>query len=1104
MTSANNQSLVRMLMEMSPHAHALLDRSNDSLLAWNESFATLCKTPPRQGAPLLSLGFPADLGALVSGQAAAVMAGKNLHSLPQPHFKLKNSDSEGLYAARLVYVSPDGRRVLLSLQQKGAWDFLEPLLQEGTLYDFLPDMVTVYDLEGRVLACNQAGCTFLHKARDEVIGRTFDDILEKGAAAARKLFYRCVSTDNPQAANLTFTHNGQTKTLIATMDPIRDQAGNLIGALSVAYDDTQRQLMDKTLLSHNSLLHAASEATQHLLTNTGNFDKSMKLVLATLGQAVDADRVYVWQVRPGPDPKNPEPYLYSLYRWFLDAVLPPEMPPYTGCPLSEITPATLENFRAGKCLNKRVKDLPFSIQQKLAPQGIMSLLVAPVLLQGELWGFISFDNCHSEDVFSESEENILRAAGAVIGAAVHDRHINAALRESEDRFRMVAEATGEIIWSMGTDGRIDYVSDRVTPVLGYEPDELIGQDISVLHTPPALPMPEATPQRPVIVREKESFCKDGSTKWLRTSFKFLFDDNGSMRKVFATSLDITEMRAAVEEIHLGKEALESANLQLAAAAEEARKASLAKDEFVANMSHEIRTPLNAIIGITELMLREDLPSRQREFMEKIKFAGRSLLRIVNDVLDFGAVEAGKLEIDPAPFNLNEVISGTMGLFAHQAEEKGLTLTSEIAPDLEDYYLGDAARLEQVLINLTSNAIKFTFAGGVAITVERENPTEELNSLHFSVNDTGIGFEPKEQKSLFAAFNQADASATRPYGGLGLGLALCKKIVELMGGRIWCESEPGKGSTFHFTTRLLPAGQENPHGKTPQSYAGLRILLASPDAEELLELRGLLRSLGCARIDEADTADEALRKMCPNYPAGPVKCDYDLLIIGAALSDVQKIEHMRLKCGRDSGRLGRDVCDLEVLCIVEECERAAWTNAAHKPFRQFLVRPFTRAELTQAVSNIYGHELTPGGRAGELCAEQALMADFAGSRILVVEDNEINQLVAEEMLTRAGLKVTLAGNGAQALQLLAEQTFDLVLMDIQMPIMDGLTATAELRKEPSLAGLPVIAMTAHAMSGDAQKSLDAGMNAHLTKPIDCAELFRTLAFWLNKNAKGEAA
>ena len=1105
MTFTNNVSLVRMLMEMSPHAHALLDRHNDALLAWNNSFAALCKTAPRQGVPLLSLGFPADLADLVAGQTAAVMSGKNLHSLPQPHFRLKGADSEGLYATRLAYVSPDGRRVLLSLQQKGAWEFLGPLLQDGSLYDFLPDMVSVYDLEGRILACNQAGCAFLHKSRDEVIGRTFDEVLEKDAAtAARKLFYRCVSTDNPQAANLTLTLNGQTKTLITTMDPLRDPSGNLIGALSVAYDDTQHQLMDRTLLYRDNLLYAASLATQHLLINTDDFDKNMRIVLATLGQAVDVDRVYVWQIRPGPNPKNPEPYVYSLYRWFLDAVLPPEMSPYAGCPLSEISPDIRELFLAGKCLNTSVKDLPLPIQKKLAPQGILSLFVAPILLQGELWGFVSFDDCHSENVRGESEEYILRAAAAVIGAALQGRHTNTALRESEDRFRMVAEATGEIIWSMDAEGRIDYVSDRVTPVLGYEPEELLGHHVSVLHVHPGLAIPEATPQRPIIVREKEILCKDGAIKWLRTSFKFVFDENGNIRKVFATSLDVTEMHAAVEEIRLSKEALESANQQLAASAAEAREANLAKDEFVANMSHEIRTPLNAITGLTRLMLRQDLPPRQRDLMEKMDFAGRSLLHIVNDVLDFGAAEAGDPEIDLAPLNLDVVVSEALGLFTHQAEEKCLTLTSELAPDLENYYLGDAARLERVLVNLISNAIKFTSTGSVSITVQRENPADELSELRFSVTDTGIGLAHRQMKKLFTAFSQADASNTRRYGGLGLGLALCKKFVELMGGKIWCESELGKGSAFHFTVPLLPAGQEKPRGKVPRSYPELRVLLASPHEEERLELRGMLHSLGCVSIDEAGSADEVLDKMCPSCERGPDECDYDLLIIGAALSDVQKIERMRLHCDRDSKRRGIDICDLEILCIVKEYEREAWINAADKPFRQFLVHPFTGAEFMRAISNIYGHALSPGGQVGEQCDEQALVANFSGSRILVVEDNEINQIVATEMLTLAGLKVTLAADGAQAVQLLAEQPFDLVLMDIQMPVMDGLTATTELRKQPRFTDLPIIAMTAHAMDGDAQKSLDAGMNAHLTKPIDCAELFQTLAFWLDKRAKVKAA
>ncbi len=544
-----NQSLVKALMGMSPHAHALLDTQNYMLLAWNEAFASLCNTPLHQGAELVSLGLPVELKSLVSAQASAVMSGKNVSDLPQPHFKLPTSAGEMLYAARLIYVSADGRRAILSLQRSGSWDMLAALLRDGSLYDFFPDMVSVHDLSGRILACNQAACAFLHKSREEIIGSALEDLLEEDAGAtARKLFYHCVSTGNPQATNLSFTHNGRFRSLIVTVDPILDSSNQLVGALSVAYDDTQHQLMDETLQRRGNLLQASSRAAQQLLADTDDFDDNMNQVLAILGEATSADRVYVWRIHESPDPeRRPGPHASQLYEWSLNAAPQQNFALTRNQSLTVALPDWLETFQAGKCVNKLAQDLPPADQAWFAAQGITSILSAPILFHGELWGFIGFDDCHSQYIWSESEENILRAAGTLIGTAIHNHRTNAALRESEDRFRMVAEATGEIIWSINEHGNIDYVSDRVTAVLGYSPQELIGRELSVLQVPPTSPMPDARPHDPIVVREKDVFCKNGSIKWLRTSFNFVFDDNGVMRKGFATSLEIPDPRETAEE-----------------------------------------------------------------------------------------------------------------------------------------------------------------------------------------------------------------------------------------------------------------------------------------------------------------------------------------------------------------------------------------------------------------------------------------------------------------------------------------------------------------------------------------------------------------------------
>ena len=446
MNFTNTNSLVRALMEMSPHAHALLDRRDDSLLAWNESFASLCRTTPHQGALIASLGLPREINTLIAVQTEAVMSGREVGGLPRPHFQLGNSNGGGLYAARLVYVSGDGRRVMLALQQSGAWDMLGHLFRDGSMYDFFPDIVAVHDLAGRILACNQAGCAFLHKSRDEIIGRTFEDLLDREAVSvARDLFYRCVSTGNPQAANLSFPHNGQNKTLIVTLDPIQDEEGRVQGALAVAYDDTQRQLMDEALQRRTDLLHVAGQAAHRLLANSADFDHSVNDVLALLGEATGVDRVYVCNFSAGAELENyPGLRASQLYKW------PPvaKTQGYNGlsgnCPVS-LMPDWMEAFRAGQCINELVRNMPDPERAQLEPQGILSILYAPIMFHGDIWGFVGFDNCHSEYIWTRAEEDILRAVGVLIGTAVYNRRVNEALRESENRARTADSVAGEYI-----------------------------------------------------------------------------------------------------------------------------------------------------------------------------------------------------------------------------------------------------------------------------------------------------------------------------------------------------------------------------------------------------------------------------------------------------------------------------------------------------------------------------------------------------------------------------------------------------------------------------------------------------------------------------------
>ena len=1086
------------LLAISPYAYLLFDSAERRVLYWNPAFAELCGERCGGLSPGLALddpALPAGLAALVDGQNALLKAGTALSDLPWATLAPGGEDAS--FSGRLMH--REGQTELLCLRRSGGWDLLITQVRQDSVFDAFPGMVALFDAEGCFLACNIAYCEYMGRQRNAIIGKKLPDIVDPASVeTSETLLAGCMESGEPVAGAHEFTHKGASVWLHTFLQPVRDGGGRVSGVLAVLNDVTERYRMEETLQRRDRLLQSTSQAAQQLLSDDSNFDETVNGVLEVLGHATGVDRVYVWSIHPSPHPElNPELHTTQLYEWSEGAEPQQDLDICTNRPVSEAIPTWIDTFLSGKCVNNLVKNMPLLEQEQLAPQGIISIMTAPILFHGELWGFIGFDDCHSEYIWTESEENILRAAGTLIGTAIHNQRINEALRRSQARFRMVEEATGEVIWSVDGAMRLDYVSEKITPVLGYTPEEMIGKELSWLLVDSGGFNFTASPEQPIL-RDAEARmrCKDGTVKWVRSSCKFVFDEAGVMLQGFGTSMDVTEVRLAHEEVRLAKEALEQANIQLAEAAEtanrlarEAHKANLAKGEFLANMSHEIRTPMNAIMGMTHLVLRTELKPKQREYLEKIDFASKSLLRVINDILDFSKVEAGKMELEETPFYVENIVRGVYDLVEHRAAEKNLPITISIASGARRQYLGDSLRLAQVLTNLCTNAVKFTADGGIGIDVRLDGGAAKEAVLHFSVSDTGIGLTGEQIAKLFTPFTQADTSTTRRYGGTGLGLALCRRFVTLMGGEIWCESTPGKGSTFHFTCRFGVVADEGRGDRGPESFNDMRVLAAMADEAAYKAMYDLLFSLGCRAIEPATgvadildrtaVADFQSKTVVAGVAGGAV---FDLLVASDDFPDFAGLEQ--------AAREGR-LAGVKTLLVAKKPGLRSPLSA------QALAEPVSQSDLNDAMTDMFGHDLGLATRAGEQKRELELVGGHAGSRILLVEDNEINQLVAEEILKQAGMDVTIAGNGREALALLEAQRFDLVLMDIQMPEMDGLTATRELRTRERFRDLPVIAMTAHAMSDDRQKSLDAGMNAHITKPIDSIELFSTLAEWLNK-------
>ncbi|MDR1484713.1 MAG: response regulator [Planctomycetaceae bacterium] len=890
-----------------------------------------------------------------------------------------------------------------------------------------------------------------------------------------------------------------------------DTDGVPICAGGTIQDITKIKEAEKSLEIRDKLMSATNEVAKILLDENDDFEMHVWRALEILGNAAGVDRVYVWRNHTG---KNGQLYTAQLYEWSVNSDRRQDNNFAVDIPFDEVIPAWRDILSAGKCVNDLVRLTPQAEQSFLKSRGTISILIAPIMFNDELWGFIGFDDCSNERTWSDVEAAILRSAGMLVAAAIIRRKTRESLETEQALMRRIFETSPTGV-AITANGILKLQNKPFAMTHGMKIGDSVF-DLYVDRAERAAVQKEMNTKPSVVNRPMQLHCADGIIRDFMITFQSIQYEGENAWLCWV--VDISDLKKSERAMKIARDIAEDG--------------TRAKGEFLARMSHEIRTPMNAILGMTYLCLQTELTDKQRDYLLKTQTATMNLLEIIDDILDFSKIEAGKIELENIKFHLSEVLRDIIDVVEIKANEKGLDLRTNVSERVYDHLLGDPTRLRQVLTNLANNAVKFTDNGGVTINVdvyfkEKNNCNDKrcdasqadefnncggmkLNSecspqlsnlselpefadevtgevilLVFEVFDTGIGMTEEQVANLFKSFTQADGSTTRKYGGTGLGLVIAKNLVELMGGMIGVRSQCNHGSVFWFVlpftkvTEVLDSGDVN--------FSGRRVLVVDDDPVAREHIRELIVSLSL-RVDAVDSGEAAVVAL---LSAARNNIRYDLTLVDWKMPRMDGIETIRRI------RLSPEIGEQPQILMISAYDRSECLRQARDlGLAGFLVKPVTLRAINDAFGRVFNGRVEVSAVAADIVPVQGVIE---GKKILLVEDNRINQLVATEILRLLGVNLVIANNGLEAVEAVQVEDFDLILMDVQMPVMDGLTAAREIRKlgKSNLASVPILAMTANAMDVDYQKSIESGMDDHLTKPIDPTKLKQALEAWIGK-------